>query len=330
MNGISTERRSSAVSVARPVSERLPAGPEDERGVSATKPAAPRAVEAGEFAREQSQEDEALGGDLEQPRYLGARSRPRWLSLGLRVSVPLALGLTWWIGSATGAIPSSIVASPRDVALAFVELQQSGQLQEFLAASLVRAALGVSLGVTAGLLLGVVAGLSALGEELVDPTMQMLRAVPFLAVVPLYISWFGIGDQFKVVLIASSSAMPMYAYSYLGVRGVDRKVVEAARSFGLNGAGLLLRVILPSALPNLLMALRICLAISVVGLIAAEQVGTTKGIGYLVLLAKQYYRQDYMVLCVALYALLGIAFDLFIRALERVTMPWRRYTTVRG
>jgi sulfonate transport system permease protein len=93
---------------------------------------------------------------------------------------------------------------------------------------------------------------------------------------------------------------------------------------------LLLQVVLPSALPNLLMALRICLAISVVGLIAAEQVGTTQGIGYLVLLAKQYYRQDYMVLCIVLYAVLGLFFDLFIRLLERYTMPWRRHSTVRG
>jgi sulfonate transport system permease protein len=267
--------------------------------------------------------------ELEAPRYLGPRVRPRWLSSATRASVPLALVLSWWLGCEYGLIPPAVLASPREVVLAFLELQQTGQLQDFLAASLQRAVLGVSLGVVAGLSLGVAAGVSSLGEELVDPTLQMLRAVPFLAVVPLYISWFGIGDQFKVALIASSSAMPMYAYSYLGVRNVDRKVVEAARSFGLDGGGLLFRVILPSALPNLLMALRICLAISVVGLIAAEQVGTTRGIGYLVLLAKQYYRQDYMVLCVVLYALLGVVFDLFIRALERYTMPWRRYSAAR-
>lgn len=268
--------------------------------------------------------------ELEVPTYLGSKERGRGISLAMRASVPALLFVLWWLGTESGHIPSSVLASPREVVLALVELEQSGQLQAFLFASLQRAGLGVALGVTAGLLLGVLAGLSALGEELVDPTMQMLRAVPFLAVVPLYISWFGIGDEFKVILIASSSAMPMYAYTYLGVRGVDRKVIEAARSFGLSGVGLLSQVILPSALPNLLMALRICLAISVVGLIAAEQVGTTEGIGYLVLLAKQYYRQDYMVLCVALYAALGIVFDLMIRALERYTMPWRRFSTVRG
>jgi sulfonate transport system permease protein len=249
--------------------------------------------------------------------------------LATRASVPALLLLLWWAGSATGRIPPSVLASPGDVLRALVELYETGDLRTFLLASLARAGTGVAVGVTVGLALGISAGLSALGEELLDPTMQMLRAVPFLAMAPLLISWFGIDEGFKVVLIACASSFPMYSYSYLGVRHVDRKMVEAARGFGLRGPRLLLQVILPAALPSLLMALRICLAISVVGLIAAEQVGTTKGIGYLVLLAKQYFRQDYMVLCIALYAALGLLFDGFIRILERVSMPWRRHSSIR-
>jgi sulfonate transport system permease protein len=267
--------------------------------------------------------------ELRRPRYLGVRARSRRTSILVRACIPLALFAGWWYGCASGMIPESVLASPREVVNALVELQQSGELKEFLLASLGRAGMGLSLGVTVGLLLGVASGLTALGEELVDPTMQMLRAVPFLALVPLLISWFGIDERFKVVLIAAASAFPMYAYSYLGVRGVDRKLVEAARGFGLRGWRLLLTVILPGALPNLLMALRICMAISVVGLIAAEQVGTTKGIGYLVLLAKQYYRQDYMVLCIVFYATLGLLLDGVIRLLERTLMPWRRGSTMR-
>jgi sulfonate transport system permease protein len=268
--------------------------------------------------------------NLVKPVFLGHPPRPRLLSLAIRCSVPFLLLLGWWWGTESGHVPASVLASPKQVVRAFLELYETGQLREFLLASLTRAACGVALGVSLGLLLGVLSGLSALGEELIDPTLQMLRAVPFLAVVPLFISWFGIDERFKVALIACSSAFPMYAYAYLGVRHVDRKVVEAARGFGLTGARLLSSVILPAALPNLLMALRICLAISVVGLIAAEQVGTTKGIGYLVLLAKQYYRQDYMVLCIVFYACLGLVFDGFIRLLERYGMPWRRHTAVRG
>lgn len=267
---------------------------------------------------------------LERPAFLGVRPRSRRLSLGLRTVVPILLLLGWWLGTSSGYVPPSVLASPKEVLDALIELYQTGQLESFVRASLSRSLWGVSLGVTIGLSLGVTAGWTALGEELIDPTLQMLRAVPFLALVPLFISWFGIDEQFKIVLIAASSATPMYAYSYLGVRNVDRKIIEAARGFGLHGFRLLGQVVLPSALPNLLMALRICLSISVVGLIAAEQVGTTEGIGYLVLLAKQYYRQDYMLLCILFYAGLGLFFDGAIRVLERTTMPWRRHTVVRS
>lgn len=266
---------------------------------------------------------------LEAPQFLGITTRKRTLSIAVRALVPSLLLVAWWAGTATKVISPEVLASPADVWRALVELYGTGELRQFISASLLRAGAGVAIGVSLGLTLGVSAGLTALGEELIDPTMQMLRAVPFLALIPLFISWFGIDEQFKIFLIAAASAFPMYAYSYLGVRNVDRKVVEAARGFGLRGPGLLWKVILPGALPSLLMALRICLAISVVGLIAAEQVGTTKGIGYLVLLAKQYYRQDYMLLCVVLYAVVGLAFDAFIRVLERTTMPWRRHITIR-
>jgi sulfonate transport system permease protein len=266
---------------------------------------------------------------LEAPRFLGFRPRRRGLSLAIRIAVPTLLLLSWWASSRFGKLPESVLASPEQVVSAFVELEQSGQLAEYLQASLVRAVLGVTFGVALGLTLGVISGLSSFAEDVIDPTLQMLRTIPFLALVPLFISWFGIDEKFKIVLIAVASASPMYAYSYLGVRAVDRKIVEAARGFGVRGLRMLWLVTLPSALPNLLMALRICLSISVVGLIAAEQVGTTKGIGYLVLLAKQYYRPDYMVLCIVLYAALGLCFHTLIRVLERATMPWRRHNAVR-
>jgi sulfonate transport system permease protein len=266
---------------------------------------------------------------LQRPRFLGTVKRSRGISLVVRASIPVVLLLAWWIATSSGHLSPTVLASPAAVARALVELYQSGELRSFLLASLGRVGAGVGLGVTVGLVLGVSSGLTAIGEEIVDPTMQMLRAVPFLALAPLLISWFGIDETFKVVLIACASTFPMYAYSYLGVRNVDRKMVEAARSFGLTGWRLLAQVILPSTLPSILMALRICLAISVVGLIAAEQVGTTRGIGYLVLLAKQYFRQDYMVLCIVLYATLGLLFDGLIRVLERVSMPWRRHSSIR-
>ncbi|MER7860382.1 ABC transporter permease [Amycolatopsis japonica] len=260
---------------------------------------------------------------LVRPEYRGRGRRRRWSSIPLRFAVPLLLVGLWWTGSATGAISEQILPGPPKVWNAFIELFQTGQLVDFTLASLQRAAAGVALGVAFGLLFGVLSGLSALGEELIDATMQINRAIPFLALVPLFIAWFGIDETFKVLLIAVATVAPMYAYTYLGVRNVDRKMLEAARSFGLRGPRLVFGTILPSALPAVLMALRICLSISVTGLIAAEQVGTREGIGYLVSLAQEYNRTDYMVLCVVLYAVLGLVFDGAVRVLERFAMPWR-------
>jgi sulfonate transport system permease protein len=260
---------------------------------------------------------------LVTPRFLGQRRRSRWSSTLLRMSVPLALLMEWQTASSTGVLDPQVLASPSSVVGALRELATSGQLVDFLTASATRAAIGVSLGIVAGLVLGVLSGASALGEDLIDPSMQMYRAVPFLALVPLLLSWCGVGELFKIVLIAVSAVAPMYAYTYLGVRGVDRLVVEAARGFGLSGFRLVWEVILPCARPNLLMALRICLSVSLTGLIAAEQIGTTEGIGYLVSLSQQYFRSDYMVLCILLYAALGVLIDAAIRLLEHLALPWR-------
>lgn len=279
--------------------------------------------------RPRSNEPDPEGDDLERPRFVGPKVHSPMTANGVRAIVPLTLFAVWWLGSRAGAIDPELFPAPGEVLDALFELHGTGELELFCRASLRRAGLGLLLGLSVGLSLGVASGAAALSEWIVDPTMQMLRAVPPLALMPLFISWFGIDESFKIALIAFSCAFPMYAYSYVGVRNVDRKVVEAARGFGVRGLRLLTTVILPSALPNLLMALRICVALSMVGLIAAEQVGTTRGIGYLVLLAKQYYRQDYMVLCIVMYAVLGLALDGLIRLLERYAMPWRRHIAVR-
>jgi sulfonate transport system permease protein len=277
-----------------------------------------------------STEDDVDVSHLAAPTYLGARTPPRSFGILLRALVPVLAFVLWWQATSQGWVSRTTIASPGQVWDAFREIQTNGQLRDFVGASAGRAGWGIVIGVTVGLVLGLTAGLTALAEGVVDPAMQMLRTIPFLALSPLFILWFGIDEQYKIILIAYATSLPMYAYAYLGVRNVDRKVVEAARGFGLKGWRLSLRVILPSALPNVLMALRICLAISMTALIVAEGIGTDKGIGYLVLLGKQYFRTDYMMLSIVLYALLGLGFDALIRVVERLAMPWRRHTTIRG
>jgi sulfonate transport system permease protein len=267
--------------------------------------------------------------DLHTPQFLGPKSHRRLGSFSARASVPVVILVAWWWGAEAHWFSPSIFSSPSQVLDALRALFDSGQLGQFIAASAQRMAIGVSSGLAVGFLSGVASGLSARGEQLIDPTMQAVRAVPFLALIPLFVAWFGVGETVKYVIIAFAAALPMYIYTYMGVRNVDRKVVEAARGFGLHGSRLTARVILPSAAPSLLMALRISLGVSLLGLIAAEQIGATAGIGYLVTLAQTYFRTDYMMLCIVIYACIGILIDLFVRLLEHVIMPWRRHVGLR-
>lgn len=266
---------------------------------------------------------------LRAPAYPRARVSSRGAVLARRAAIPVLLIAGWWAVTALGLVPTAVLPGIPDVLLAGWDLASSGQLFVSLGASLLRVAAGVALGAGLGLALGLVSGLSRAGEELVDGTLQIVRAIPFLAVVPLFIAWFSIDETFKVLVIAFATIAPMYAYVYLAVRGIDRRLVEAARGYGLTGAALVRQVLLPLSLPGILMALRISLSISIGALIAAENVGTRVGLGYLVSLAQQYNRVDYLFLCVVVYALLGLLFDAGVRLLERALLPWRAGVSLR-
>ncbi|WP_327065893.1 ABC transporter permease [Kitasatospora sp. NBC_01250] len=260
---------------------------------------------------------------LVTPRVAQARPRPRALSLTLRAIGPLALLGAWSAASAGGLLTPDVLASPADVVRAVGELWGNGQLGDALTVSLTRSGLGLLFGLTAGLLLGVTTGLSRLGEELLDSPMQVLRTVPFLALVPLFMVWFGINETAKVVIIAVATTFPMYVNTAQGVRGVDRKLIEAARAFGLGRLALVREVVLPAALPALLAGLRLSMTLSVIALIAAEEINSTAGIGYLMTQAQNYARTDILAVCILIYGLLGLLADLLVRLLERVLMPWR-------
>lgn len=261
---------------------------------------------------------------------LGANDKPAGnrslTSVGhgaLRALVPIGLIIIWQIASATGFVEPSVLPSPLMVIQAFAELIATGELQVAIPASLHRALTGLALGAGTGLAVGLFAGLWRLGEELFDAPLQMLRTIPFIAMIPLFIIWFGIGESAKVALIYGATIFPVYLNTYAGVRGVDPRLIEAAKVFGLNPQQISLRVILPTALPSILVGVRFSAGISLLALVAAEQINARSGIGYILNNANQNQRTDVIIAGIVVYALLGILIDLVMRWIERLALPWR-------
>jgi sulfonate transport system permease protein len=261
---------------------------------------------------------------VEQPRR---RSRP--MTLALRALLPAAIFGLWWALTGTGVISGTQLASPSAAWSAFVTLLLHQDLLGDVGVSARRAAIGLLIGGGVGLILGVIVGLFALGEEIFDSSLQMFRTLPFPALIFLFIVWFGIGEKAKVLLIALACLTPMYLNVSNGVRNVDRRVVEAARTFGLRGWGLVRKVILPLALPSILNGLRFAAGISIVALVFAETIAANLGIGYLVTQASSLLQVPTLMVCIIIYALLGITADILVRIIERFSMPWRGHMAVR-
>jgi sulfonate transport system permease protein len=245
------------------------------------------------------------------------------------VLLPATIFVLWWALTGTRVIPGTELASPSATWSAFVTLLLHQDLLGDVGISASRAAIGLLIGGGLGLILGVIVGLFALGEELFDSSLQMFRTLPFPALIFVFIIWFGIGETAKVLLIALACLTPMYLNVSNGVRNVDRRVVEAARTFGLRGWGLVRKVIIPLALPSILNGLRFAAGISIVALVFAETIAANLGIGYLVTQASSLLNVPNLMVCIIIYALLGIGADIIVRIIERFSMPWRRHMAVR-
>jgi sulfonate transport system permease protein len=267
---------------------------------------------------------------LVEPRLADqAREWRRSTLTALRVVAPATLLLLWWAGTASGRISEQTFASPGSVWAAFWDLLTSGELWANLSVSLTRAFTGLAIGLTIGLVLGVVTGLSRLVDGLVDPLMQMAYTVPFLAVAPLLIVWFGIGEQPKLVLITVATCLPVYLNTCSGVRNADRKVIEVARVFGVSRVRLVRQIVIPSAIPSILVGLRMALTFSLIALIVVEQTNSPKGIGFLMLSAQQYFQTEILIVCILLYALWGLTAGGIVRGLTWLLQPWQRKGNVR-
>jgi sulfonate transport system permease protein len=182
---------------------------------------------------------------------------------------------------------------------------------------------GLGIAVATGTTLALLAGLSRLGEDLVDPPLQMARTMPFLALVPLFILWFGIGETPKVALVALGATFPIYLNLFAGIRGADPKLLEVGATLGLSRGALIRHVILPAALPNFLTGLRYAIGVAWLSLVVGEQINAESGIGYLMMDARDFLRTDIIMVGLAVYALLGLASDQGVRTLERTALAWR-------
>jgi sulfonate transport system permease protein len=240
-----------------------------------------------------------------------------------RLASLVALLVLWQVGSSRGWIAPQKLPPPSDVWAAFTDLVEGGELGEHLAASLGRMGRGLLLGGLLAVVMGTIAGLSRIGEEVVDAPLQALRVIPNLALASLFIIWFGIGEPSKVYLIALGAFFPLYLNVFGGIRNVDNRLVEAARVFGLGRVGLALRVMLPGALPQLLIGLRQSIGVAWLSLVVVEQTNARAGIGTLIIDAREFSRTDVVVVGLLVYAVLGLLTDLSVRLIEKGVLPWR-------
>jgi len=237
-------------------------------------------------------------------------------------ALPLALLLAWQLASQWGWLSSRILPEPWAVAKAFWSLTVSGELWLHLKTSLWRATLGFAIGGGLGLLLGLLTGSFRHAETLLDTTLQMVRNIPALALIPLVILWFGIDETAKLFLLAVGVFFPVYLNTFHGIRSADQGLIEMAKSYGLSGWPLYRDVILPAAMPSILVGVRFSLGLVWVLLIVAETISAQAGIGYMTMNAREFLQTDVVLVGILLYALLGKLADLFSRRLERHCLRW--------
>jgi sulfonate transport system permease protein len=242
----------------------------------------------------------------------------QWLSW----VVPAAVLVLWELAARMGLIEPQVLPAPSRVVDTAINLARNGDLFVHLGVSLLRAAVGFVIGGTIALALGILVGFSPLAQALFDRTIQMIRAVPFLAMLPLVIVWFGVGEVAKIFLVALAVLFPIYINTVLGIRQIDPKLMELAKVIGLNWRAVVRRIILPGAMPSILTGVRYALAHAWLALVIAETLATTKGIGFLAMDAREFLNTNVILLTIVIYAVIGVLADAFVRALESRYLSW--------
>lgn len=249
----------------------------------------------------------------------------RWRAIGHGLApwvVPVALLFFWQWASSAGWLPSRFLPSPRAVVRSFLDLSASGELWTHVRVSTERAFSGFAIGGSLGLVLGLLTGSFRWAETLLDTTLQMIRNIPPLALIPLVILWFGIDESAKLFLVSLGVFFPVYINTFHGIQSVDRGLLEMGRTYGLSGWHLYREIILPGALPSILVGVRFALGFMWVILIVAETISARSGIGYMTMNAREFMQTDVMVVGILLYALLGKIADLLAKGMERYWLRW--------
>jgi len=248
------------------------------------------------------------------------RSAPKWVR---RLIGPVLLFGLWLLFANTGVISERTLAPPGKVWAAFTDLVRTGELQHHIVVSLHRVVIGLVLGIAIGVVLALASGLFRIGEDLIDGPMQILRSMPVLALTGLLIVWAGIGESVKIWMVVLGVVFPVYINTFAAIRSVDSRLVESSATFGLGRVGLIRHVILPGALPGFFTGLRFAFAVSWLVLVVAEQTNATSGIGYLAMNAREFLRNDILVVTLFVYGALGFLSDALVRLLERSALTWR-------
>jgi len=236
--------------------------------------------------------------------------------------LPVGLVALWQIASAQGWLSTRVLPAPSEVVKATWALSASGELWTHVKVSAGRALAGLAVGGGLGLAFGLLTGSVKFFETLLDSTIQMVRNIPALALIPLVILWFGIDESAKLFLIAVSVFFPIYINTFHGIRNVDPGLIEMGRTYGLTRWQLYREVILPGALSSILVGLRFSLGLMWVILIVAETISAQAGIGYLTMNAREFLQTDVVLVGILLYALLGKLADMFARGLEHYWLRW--------
>ncbi|MDF9817003.1 ABC transporter permease [Streptomyces sp. SPB162] len=257
------------------------------------------------------------------------RRRVRRLAPGKRLPYarligPALLLVIWSLGNVTGTLDPRTLPAPWTVVRTGAHLWTSGTLSTDITESLWRAAQGFAIGLTVGVVLALVAGLSRIGEAVIDGTVQINRSVPTLGLIPLFILWLGIGETFKVAIIAIVVYIPIYLNLYSALSGIDHRFVELGEVLRLSRWQFIRQIVIPGALPGFFVGLRLGVTGSWLSLVVLEQINATNGLGYMMFQAQNYGQTDVIVLGLLIYGVFGFASDSVVRVLERRVLSWRR------